>query len=315
MRLENENYSEVPVQKNDIFICSIGYEARSTYLYEKFLTKVDPNNILVFSFDYLLEAKFKESGERYKVVSEATVISSSYDNVEDVLKHIQVFIKARSSDARSISIHVDYSGMPRNWYCRFPSEFGRFLTNKDVVYFWYVDGIYKEDYRAYPCAGIENYHLFSGKPTLRSGQKRVHMICLSYDNTRTLAAISTLDPELLIVFDAFDSNRREIHDNVVNLNKSIISRAARAYSLQMDDFVLMLSNLCELSNGYVVSGDVILVPDGPKPLIFAMSLVTYFVDKPGITCLHMTRNREYFSPPEVFPTDRVIGFSIKYAIS
>ena len=56
-------------------------------------------------------------------------------------------------------------------------------------------------------------------------------------------------------------------------------------------------------------GDIVLVPDGPKPLIMAMSLIPEIVGIPGISCLHVSRNKKFFKPIDVEAIDSVIGFS------
>ena len=82
-------------------------------------------------------------------------------------------------------------------------------------------------------------------------------------------------------------------------------------ALHLNDFEFMVSKMCETANELLPSGDIILIPDGPKPLIFAMSLVPLMIEKNGITCLHITRNKDHFEAVDVYATGVVCGFIIK----
>ena len=85
-------------------------------------------------------------------------------------------------------------------------------------------------------------------------------------------------------------------------------------ALRLDDFSFMISKLRDLANELLSTGDVILVPDGPKPLIFAMSLIPDLLNKNGLTCLHISRNSD-FSVVDVTATGTINGFSIQKGIT
>lgn len=72
----------------------------------------------------------------------------------------------------------------------------------------------------------------------------------------------------------------------------------------------MFSKLCEIAIEYSGDKSVIFVPDGPKPLIFAMSLVPLYLDKEGISCIHIYRNVQIKEYVDVTPTDEILGFSL-----
>ncbi len=73
----------------------------------------------------------------------------------------------------------------------------------------------------------------------------------------------------------------------------------------------MVSKLSEIATEFLLLGNVILIPDGPKPLIFAISLIPDILCKSGLTCLHISRNSEYFEAVDVTATGTVYGFSIR----
>ena len=99
-------------------------------------------------------------------------------------------------------------------------------------------------------------------------------------------------------------------NNVNILNQQIISKAINELSFCFDDFSFMFSKLCEIANEYSIRGSVIFVPDGPKPLIFAMSLAVIYLNKEGISCLHICRNDQCKTYINVEPTDTILGFSV-----
>ena len=77
---------------------------------------------------------------------------------------------------------------------------------------------------------------------------------------------------------------------VVKINKDIISRAIENILLPLVDFTFMLKELNEIIYEQVRYGQITVIPDGPKPLIFAMSLVALLNEANDVTCLHIMRN-------------------------
>lgn len=306
----NQEFDKRCFNKNDIFICAFGYENRSMALYKNIKSVISPNNILVFVFDDYQKYNYIIN-QIDEVINEKEIIIEKvkYESAIEVCNNIKKMIKVKTQGKEAITVHIDYSSMPRKWYCQLPLLLRNNLREQDKVFFWYVAGTYPVNYEAYPSAGIDSFAVL-GKPSLRIGAKRMHVIGLSYDAIRTNAMISILDPDSYITCSAYDRNNKEISDNVHLINEQVISRANMEISLQIDDFSFMISKLCEIANEFLPLGDVILVPDGPKPIIFAMSMVPLLLEKPGVTCLHVSRNKEYYSAVNVDSTDNIYGFSV-----
>ena len=311
MKIVNASYSSESFLPDDLFVCAVGYETRSFHLLSKAIKNIAPDNILAFTFPDLINAREDSDTlkELYSGYEKIGLVEASYETQEFAVKTILDFIKQKKS-SEPIRIHIDYSSMPRGWYCSLPQSISKELRPNDSIYFWYVDGEYPDSYINYPSAGIHSFAYFSGKPSLRTNKKRLHIISLSYDVIRTQATISLLDPDAFIACVAYDSRNSIIHDNVLEINHAVISHSDMLISLRMDDFEFMIAKLCEIANEYVSEGDVILVPDGPKPLIFAESLIPIILKKKGVSCLHIKRNKKYFNPVEVLPTENVIGFVV-----
>lgn len=305
----NQEFDISKINPNALFVCALGYEERSYYLLDLMKKRLCSENIVAFVFQSYLSKTDKPQRANGKETQGITVIEAIYEECEKFYDKVSELVDQRAED-NPIEIHFDYSYMPRRWYCKLPSLLSEILRPGDNAFFWYSEGSYPDDYTQYPRAGIQSFVPFSGTASLRTESKRTHIIALSYDKVRTEGTLSILDPEAFITCNAYDSSTREIHENVLEINESIISRAILSVSLHMDDFFFMLSKLCELANEFLPIGDVILVPDGPKPLIFAISLVPELLNKPGVTCLHIMRNKREDKPLDVLPNQKVIGFAI-----
>lgn len=57
-------------------------------------------------------------------------------------------------------------------------------------------------------------------------------------------------------------------------------------------------------------GDIVIVPDGPKPLILAASLIPMRMGVPGVLCFHVTRRKgQNYQPVDVKPIGEPFGLS------
>lgn len=306
---KNEQFQETMIGKNDIFICAFGYEKRSYFLYDKVSSRLSADNIQIFLFDdYAQSDELKQKIERIKANKNVIVEMAKYDGGKNVQEKIIQLVNCRKKQDERLVFHIDYSSMPRSWYSALPIILKKMLGEEDKVYFWYVAGRYPGDYEEYPSAGIDSFTLL-GKPSLRTEGRRTHVVGLSYDTVRTQAMISILDPDTFIACNAYDPYHKEISNNVKSVNSQLLSQAWMEITLQIDDFSFMISKFCEIANEFLSLGDVIFVPDGPKPLIFAMSLVPELIDKVGVTCLHVSRNKNLYKVVDVEPTNTIFGFS------
>ena len=303
--IKNIDFKYENVKINDIFICAIGYEERSRYLLNKMKDIVCNENILVLYFEDLKTSKEIMAYIEDKNVSSIKTVDIKYEQGEDAADIIISFLDELKDLAGKV--YIDYSAMPRSWYSKLPFKISQGLLTE--AYFLYVVGNYPCDYKAYPSAGIDSYSLI-GRPTLRD-QKRLHVIGIGYDSVRTEALLSILDPDMYAVCSAHYSLDNEMEQRVFEVNRKVIERAVSSASLVMDDFSFLVARLCEMANEYLPLGDVVFVPDGPKPLIMAMSLVPRIIDREGVVCMHVSRNLECYEPMDVEPTENVLCFGFK----
>lgn len=311
MIIENAAFCEGLFHETDLCIFAIGYEQRSYHLLDKVSSLSNSPKKMIFTFDdYENHEHTHEKFDELKN-SQSQIVFMKYSDSQAVHDRILEATKILMEQHKSVVIHIDYSSMPRSWYCKLPLLFQDILRDDDIVYFWYSEGEYPASYEEYPSAGIDAFSFYSGKPSLGIENNRVHILALGYDTIRTQAIISITDPEYLVACYAYNPLRENFAENIKHVNSDFLSKAAMSVSLHLDDFAFMVSKLRDLSNELLSTGDVILVPDGPKPLIFAISLIPDLLNKNGLTCLHIARNSNHFVAVDVTPTGVVDGFSIQ----
>ena len=294
----------------DLFICTVNYEERSFSILNKFKHHLSYENTLILTTDNIETfPKAYQEFQEYKNTLHVEILS--YHNSEEafcsLLKNTINRIKEKTE---AIRICIDYSSMPRKWYCSLPALLKSIMSDNDIAYFWYTEGIYAGQQEQYPTAGTNAYTFFSGKPSLYA-TARTHILGLSYDAIRTSSIIQKTDPDYLLLLKACDLERKDILQRINSLNSHIIQRAAYSTTLDISDFSFMISRIREIVYERIQTDDVILIPDGPKPLILAMSMITLFINRVGITCIHVARNMPNFFPVEVKASNKIVGFSFR----
>ena len=280
----------IDLSENDILICALGYECRSYYLLEKNLATRNDSNTLIINFDDLqkecLSTNLLDEIDAIKPKTKVRSYAQGEKFQDDVISFLNEVVDSETTR----KIYIDYSAMPRNWYCALPGRIENELQNRCLeLVFLYVAGTYPEKYESYPTAGIDRLRLFSGGALPRIDSQRTHLIALSYDTRRTQSLLSMLEPEFLIVCYAYDTPEKKAE--IEEVNQDIIRRASASVALPINDFVYILQKMNEIIIEQTCDGQIIIIPDGPKPLIFAMSLSSILADiDDDITCLHINRN-------------------------
>lgn len=301
------DFSKTP--QNQLFLCAIGYEQRSTFLLSILKKFLPPENIFCIFFDdyekhkHSLQAfeEFKSTGVNIHIIK-----YSEYDKVINLLAKI---VEQTQKNKEPFSLHIDYSSMPRVWYCRIPNYMYNHLQSTNYAHFWYSEGHYLTDSERFPSAGVNNFTVFSGKPSLSANNHRSHIFGLGFDHIRSQAILSVIDPSFLIVCYSFPPADKSVEEKILTANKDIFSSSVFSFSLPINDFCRTISKINDITRDLHCKGDVVLLPDGPKPLILAMSLIPPIIGKEGIVCLHITRNKD-FVPLDVEATGKISGFAI-----
>jgi len=218
-------------------------------------------------------------------------------------------LRMQHSYARSsIEVHIDYSSMPRRWYCSLFRAAHRQLRKCDSLFMWYSGGIY--DGEEFPTAGVSDISLFCGQPTI-TPRVRTHIIGLGFDRIRASAIFRVLDPQNLVCFYGEPGVRHHYVDRVRSDNRDLLAAARHEFSVPVGDFPEAFSRIADITRDFSRLGDVVLVPDGPKPLVLASSLVPEFFDQRGIVSLHVRRRKDHSTQAlNIEASGSVYGFSV-----
>lgn len=311
IQFRNEHFDNSTFKDVDLFVCTVSYEQRSFFILDQIIQGLDKEAVLVFATDNYssFDVSKNKVNELKDIHYDVDVVK--YQEYAAVITRVKSAIQKKIEEKPSVTILVDYSSMPRSWYARLPVALEDILRPDDMVYFWYSEGIYPEEYSEYPTAGTDKaFEYFSGKASLLP-EKRTHIFALSYDTSRTQGIIEKCEPEYVIVCEAHDPTRNDILQNIIDANKNLMDQAAMVVSLDISDFSFMVTKLREIANELIKSSDVIFVPDGPKPLIFAMSQIPNILGKTGVTCIHAKRDLSKFVPLDVTASGKIVGFSMK----
>ncbi len=312
LNIEDISISDYKFKKNAINIFVFGYENRSVYIYKEYFLNQNNNNQLFFIIKTKPVDKQVEKMIDMLVKKEKQIKSVQYNDYEIVKKEIISFVKKKQlSSNEPMEINIDYSSMPRTWYCNILFDLKHILKPKDLLNYWYSEGEYPLPHNKFPTAGIENYEIFSGRPSLSVEKKYYHLFGLGFDNVRTNAILSVVDPTDLISLFVCGTNNIVRLSEIKQRNENILVRSIMSLALPLESFNSILSKIIGLIYELKNHGDVVLIPDGPKPLILAMSIIPKILNEVGIVSLHVSRNIDAFSEVKVIANGNVHGFQVK----
>jgi hypothetical protein len=306
MIIKNKDYEKLKV--TDLFICVLGYEPRSRFLFEENIDSRDHKNTLVFRLDngkHIQKCLTKIKSKNIQL------IDCEYKDSEKVHQHICNFLEQKLLEDNKTSLCIDYSSMPRSWYCPLPFSLSNSFSKNVGITFYYVAGDYPDRTENFPTAGIDSISVFSGLSLPAVDIDRFHIMGLGYDRSRTETVKSIIEPDLLITCYVYNPIYIKSKEKIVNLNEDLLKKSLLTVALPINNFSGMVDKLCELVYDHVRDGQVIIIPDGPKPLIMAMSLIPELVKKDAVTCLHISRNNICHNKIQVIPRENeIFGFQV-----
>ncbi len=290
-----------------LFVFSCGYEKRSLSQYLHLVEHIDNHDINYLCYSF---SSYKNSSSRLdndKVLSENKIEPIELDPKDwnSAWSHLSDhFLNKLNGDAQ---VYIDYSSMPRNWYCMLASKLvlGELGSVAALVY---SHGKYFDS--KYPCVGYGEFGRLSGRPDI-TATREVNIFGLGFDSIRTHGIWTFLDPQLSISVIARSPNNNEHVQRVLRENPEIISASTGTYEVDIDKFDSMLATLIDLSRKHQEFGDVALVPDGPKPMVIAMSLVPYYLDSKGFYCWHVGHVKpDDYEPIDIEASGEYFGFGV-----
>jgi hypothetical protein len=291
----------------DIFVFAIGYEERSLAMYDHFFNDEKIEKIAFLFNDY---KKYPIAVKNYKKILNNSVETNivDYSDSDIVFNIIKTKISSLKPREKKINVHFDYSSMPRSWYCQLAIK-SQEIIKKGKVYFWYAQGDYQQEVDSWPSAGIEDFCVFAGRASLRPINERSHILGVGFDSLRAHAIASVLDPSYLVITLSHAQGDMGMRKKVKEVNQEIINASAYSVTLPIDDFVFSMSKLYETIKELLPNGDVILVPDGPKPQVLVSSIMPQIFNGVGVVCLHVKRHDSIYEAINVKFSGAVFGFS------
>lgn len=289
-----------------VFVGVSGYEARSRYWFQALIdadncVANESNQVLICGIREHCDVLSRPENDSFYKGNNLDVFICGGDEPAAFHERFNNVIKECISccGPTPCEIHVDFSSMPRSWYCEVPFILDATLRENDHGYLWYTPGLYPTS--AYPTVGVNDFRVFSGKASLAPAF-RTHLMGLGFDKIRSQAIWSVIDPENLIAFYADPASCDEYIERVRADNEDVLRSAQHVLRLPLTDVAFCTNRLIATVREFRRLGDVILVPDGPKPLVLAASLTPSLVGVPGIVCFHVARKMTAsIDPVDVFP--------------
>jgi len=295
-----------------LFVTTSGYESRNTHWLSKTESAISVDSRtqhLVIGFREFADALHRPDNDRfYRDRTLPVQIADAEEGLvfcEDIDKAIKAVLSAANNEP--IEVHVDYSCMPRLWYCSLPELLLKILRPHDRAFLWYTPGEYPD--AEYPTAGIEDFKLFSGRPSLNP-PARTHIFGLGFDRVRSQAIWSVIDPQNLVCFYADPAIKSSYAERVKSDNRDVLAAANHTFTVPVNDFIYAYGLIAAIVTEFRSVGDVVIVPDGPKPLILASSLIPMRLEVPGVLCFHVTRRKgRSYKPIDVTVGGEPFGLS------
>lgn len=298
-------YSCSEYKKPILFVFTCGYEERSLsqFLYLQDQAVSNKVHYLCFSFTSYRknasrpknEARLLEHGIK-PIELDATDEESVWDHLNDY------FTNQLNGDAL---VYIDYSSMPRNWYCMLARKlvFGELGKTAAMIY---SHGRYSDE--RYPCVGYGEFHKSSGRPDINA-TREVNIFGLGFDSIRTHGIWTFLDPQLSISIIARSPENKAHLQRVKKENPEILAASSGVFEVDIHKFDSMLASLIDLSRKYREVGDVALVPDGPKAMVIAMFLVPYYLKEKGVYSWHVGHVKpDNYEPIDIQASGEYFGF-------
>lgn len=316
-RLQSTSFDEwlssMAPERQRLCVMTCGYEERGRYWTERASAKLSQSaqtDWLVAGFKDYDDALSRPMNDAFYEKHGLPVQVCHYREKDEFLALVKnaVARSIKKADDAPVEIHIDYSCMPRKWYCNLPKVLEQTLRPQDRAVFWYSHGDYSET-DTLPTAGIGDFSVFAGRASL-SATYRTHFLGLGLDRVRSQSIFTVIDPQNLLCIYAEPLEKHDYRQRLQKIHADLLSQTRLECSLPLNDFSYAFSKICAMATEFRSLGDVVLVPDGPKPLIFACSLAPMFLRKSGIVCFHVSRRvDENLEPIDVKAAGPIYGFS------
>lgn len=262
----------------DYFICSSGFETRSSYLYTKISDQLIESQKICFFFSDRVTLSKKTNDKIYKE-NNFLAFEAISENISDYINIFsEIFANERNTN---ISILIDYSSMTTNIYAAILKYFYTYSTNFQEVslYFSYTQALFSEPQQLKPLTYNQPISIFD---TIQTTEKPIALIIgLGYERDKTLGLLeyfqSDRDDVYLFLTDNSADNKfyELVKNNNANLIKLIEDQHIIRYNIR--DVSYLLSTLDSLINYLIYTNyRIVIAPTGPKQFTLISLIVNLF---------------------------------------
>lgn len=291
------------------FLFASGYEERASHLARCLIDEpklIEDSLSLVLGFREYSDTQVRTDNDRFfsKEFSSPRFVSAA--GSEELLVELE---KVIDLVVTCHQIVIDYSSMPRAWYSRLFEFFCLSEVPCDII-FCYSEGNYSEVVD-YPTVGYDRVDLISGSSRINSSTETT-ILGLGLDYRRSFGIWHLLDPSRAGVALGYTENNFEIVDRVEKANFELVSWSEFSIILNLNKFSEIISRLVAVIRREMRRGDVVLVADGPKPLVMAFIIAPYIIAEAGCVCISVGSIKpQNFVPVNVRAAGRVVSHRIK----
>lgn len=292
-----------------VFVFACGYEQRSTSLLRMLEPLIDSGNFTACGFTFPAFPDFGSRPKNDAFLSDLGIGCTCLgaNEVDKFIEMIVSIVEKAKILFPHVQLIVDYSSMPRNWYSNLMVKCLSDDWTIDTQW-WYTSGKYPSI--EYPCVGYGDFKIFSGSPSVDCAGI-THVFGLGFDSIRTHGIWNHLDPQRTISFFVSGENESDYRNRIRDSNYEILAASFSVNELCIKSFSGIFSSLYDYARLASAGGDVALVPDGPKPIILAMSVIPILLDRSGVFCWHVGHVKpEGYQPVDVIPAEFAFGFRV-----
>lgn len=305
--IDEVDFNNLKWVEYDIIFLASGFEARSTYMFQK-IPETAHQNCVVLGFHPKKNILSRSDNDnRFEECNIRYAIHSRPEQYEEFIK-INLERVAQQAGNRTLRIFIDYSVMTRVWYA-YILTWLRYAdaTQSADVDFAYAHGTYEGEFSSFQ---IDETRALAGFEGAMAGTRRtVALYGLGYDKYATLAVHEIIQPDSFLCYMAEDDENDGPAKFVAKENSQIIELSGHPpLVLPLSDLGVIVEKLKKLVDDVSESDEVMAVAMGPKTHILGTLLVGH--QRERLTCIHSVGERN--TPVQVIPAGRVSCWRIRY---
>ena len=273
--IKTKEISIEEVDQIDLFICSSGYEERSTYLASKLMSRT--RDSVKVSCSFSSDRNHKQRIQNDKVFTKLGFESFDGNGDDDYFMErlLNSLIEKYFREREKITILIDYSSMTRLWYAsllrclyfhKFPIEI-RSLFSYSMAKYQPPSQVVTHNIHVNPIQGYSEFSI-PDKPTAL-------IIGMGYERERAFGLTEYFDAEPFLFYNDNYSETQFVRD-VEELNKELINAIPpdKIYKYNINNLEYLENTLYRLCSSLNAKYRVIIAPCGPKPFTLISLLVS-----------------------------------------